>query len=215
MDNYSFGYPKECDKCVGLTNSQTELRVEPHYKEGNNLRLMLIGQDPTIFRKPERVKQVLMLDEVNSQLSRWLKELFGRENYQNITIYATNLVKCSFDKPPSTTLEGGLKFLTPFFRYCQNYLAQEIQSYIPDCVLALGEPAHKLFITILHNQTDIPETMQEAFTGDFIKARIGGCSFDYSPCLHIKTWRVAEVYGESVNRFKSGISTYFRNEPNI
>jgi len=75
--------------------------------------------------------------------------------------------------------------------------------------LALGEPAHKLFVSILDNQSDIPGSMRAAFTGQFIKAKFNGFGFDYSPCLHIKTFRVAEVYGESVQRFKQGIVAYF------
>jgi len=65
---------------------------------------------------------------------------------------------------------------------------------------------------MLDNYVDIPDTMQEAFTGEFVKARIGDFEFDYSPCLHIKTWRVAEVYGDSVKKFKDGISAYFQSD---
>jgi hypothetical protein len=76
--------------------------------------------------------------------------------------------------------------------------------------LTLGEPAHKLFITILDNTEIIEDSMQASFTGEFMKAEINGVKFDYSPCLHIKTFRVAEVYGESVKLFKEGLHNYFR-----
>ena len=51
--------------------------------------------------------------------------------------------------------------------------------------------------------------MQEAFTGNFKKVTIEQHEFDYSPCLHIKTYRVAEVYGEGVIKFKKGLANYF------
>lgn len=187
------------------------LRVAPYYKQGSQLQVMLIGQDPTIFNQPERVREVLMLDEPKGQLTRWLKDIFGADNFHTLTIYATNLVKCSFAIPPSASAEGGLRFLKPYFDNCKYYLAEELLSFRPQCVLTLGEPAHKLFITILDNQNDFPNSMKAAFTGQFIRAKFKGVEFDYSPCLHIKTFRVAEVYGERVQRFKQGISTYFNS----
>lgn len=66
------------------------MKVDPFYKEGNNFKLMLIGQDPTILNNPERVKKVLMLDNKSSQLYRWLISIFGKENFDAITVYATN-----------------------------------------------------------------------------------------------------------------------------
>lgn len=63
MNEYAFGYPNECDSCGSLSDAKLELRVRPYLKEGDELRLMLIGQDPTISEKPERVEYVLMLDQ--------------------------------------------------------------------------------------------------------------------------------------------------------
>src|SRR2546428_9722622 len=109
VDKFLFGYPKQCRKCITLSKTEISLRVVPHYKESTGLRVMLIGQDPTIFKSPERVREVLMLDEPNGKISRWLKEVFGEE-FHAVTLYATNLVKCSFANPPSTSREGALKF---------------------------------------------------------------------------------------------------------
>lgn len=208
MDEYSFGYPEQCAKCAA--NGELNLRVAPYFREGNDPRLMLIGQDPTIRREPERVKYVLMLDQKNGQLSRWLRGLFGADNFDSLTLYATNLVKCSFSAPPSTARQGGLKFLRPYFENCREYLVQEVSRFRPTLVLSLGEPAHKLFITMLDNGDEIGDSMQTAFTGNFVRARLRDVEFDYSPCLHIQTFRVAEVYGDSVERFKAGVAAYFK-----
>jgi uracil-DNA glycosylase len=150
-----------------------------------------------------------MLNQENGQLSRWLKGILGAENFQLVTLYATNLVKCSFMNPPSRSVEGGLRFLKPYFDHCKEHLAAELLSFKPNCVLTLGEPTHKLFINMLDNQDEMPETMQAAFTGQFLRAKFKGIEFDYSPCLHIQTFRVAETYGERVQKFKKGISSYF------
>ena len=209
VDNYAFGYPRECDRCAELGGAKLSLRVLPFYHPGGTPRLMLIGQDPTIRRHPERVKYVLMLDQPNGQLSRWLRELMGPENLESCTLYATNLVKCSFAQPPSDTRQGGLKFLGPYFDNCKGYLAEEIGAFQPTLVLTLGEPAHRLFISTLDKGDMIAQRMKDAFTGAFVRGRVGGVEFDYSPCLHIQGFRVAETYGSGVNRFKEGLSRYF------
>lgn len=213
-NNFLFGYPQSCVRCAAFSSDAIELRVIPHYKPGGNLRVMLIGQDPTITKGPERVKEVLMLNQPNGSLSRWLKEILGADHFHAATLYATNLVKCSFMKPPSHAVEGGFKFLKPYFDHCKEHLANELLSFQPNCVLTLGEPAHRLFITILDNHAELPETMQAAFTGQFLRAKFRGIEFDYSPCLHIQTFRVAETYGERVQKFKKGISAYFQTTNN-
>lgn len=212
MDEYSFGCPKQCTRCVSL--SEARLRLVPSYfRQGGEPRLMLIGQDPTIKRQPDRVKHALMLDDPNSQLSRWLREeVFGRNSFNSLTLYATNLVKCGFRELPSRL--GGLKFLQPYFENCRHHLAQEISRFQPTLVLTLGEPAHKSFITTLDNRNEFSEDMKNAFTGKFVEAKFRGTEFDYSPCLHIQTFRVAHTYGDRLKGFKGGLAAYFKGRAN-
>ncbi len=203
-----FGYPKKCTRCNSfetLTQTNLQLIVKPFYQKGDGFRLMLIGQDPTIFERKERVKQVLMLDEANSQLRRWLESLFGEENFGKFTIYATNLVKCTFPKPPSTF--KGKNFLKPYFENCSCYLMREVLNFRPNLVLTFGEPSHRYFTTLIDNKEQIGISMQSAFGNgeEFFKAQINGFEFSYSPSLHIKTFRVAEVYGKRVEIFKSSL----------
>jgi uracil-DNA glycosylase len=131
----TYGYPPQCAKCVNISQHKISLRVAPYYRAGTGARVMLIGQDPTIFKQPNRVIRVLMLDQPNGQLSRWLRELLGEGNFDTLTLYVTNLVKCSFDNPPSTTAEGGLKFLRPYFENCRSYLREEPLSFHPHLAL--------------------------------------------------------------------------------
>jgi len=173
---------------------------------------MLVGQDPTIFRKPERVKCVLMLDEPGSQLRKWLEDLFGRNELKELTLYATNLVKCSFEYPPSTRPGGASRFLQPYFEKCRFHLSDELLTFRPSLVLTFGQAAHRHFISVLDNSDRFPVRMKEGFTGEFFRANHRGLEFDYSPSLHIKTFRVAETYGEKVRLLKESISSYFRRE---
>jgi len=151
-----------------------------------------------------------MLDDPNSQLSRWLREeVFGRKSFNSLTLYATNLVKCSLERLPSTARQGGLRFLQPYFENCRDYLFDEISEFRPTLVLTLGEPAHKLFVTTLDHCESIADRMKDAFTGTFVRAKFRGTEFDYSPCLHIQTFRVAHTYGDRLKRFKKGLAAYF------
>lgn len=214
MENsFAFGYPRECRRCANVpANSASRiagLHVKPYLRNGVGLRVMLVGQDPTITRKPERVKQVLMLDQKNGQLSRWLENVFGAENFKSITLYATNAVKCSFRNPPSRFPKGGLKFLEPYFKNCQQHLSGEVLAFQPQCVITLGEPTHTFFVSILDNANEMSPQMKNAFGGKFVRARLQGFEFDYSPCLHIQTFRVAEKYGAKVEAFRKGIRAYF------
>ncbi|HCY77476.1 MAG TPA: hypothetical protein DHV28_16290 [Ignavibacteriales bacterium] len=207
------GYPQTCNKCISSNDcleKMVALNVEPFYQQGNDYRLMLIGQDPTIFVEKERVKQVLMLDEPNGQLRRWLENLFGKEIFNNFTIYATNVVKCTFPKPPSTY--GGKHFLKPYFENCKNYLEQEVLYFRPNLILSFGEPAHRYFSSMFDNSNEIGSTMQSALGNEmkFFKAKIKDCEFSYSPSLHIKTFRVAETYGKRIENFKYALKSETR-----
>lgn len=129
-----------------------------------------------------------------------------------VEIYATNLVKCQFDRPPSLSQGGALKFLTPRFEYCKQYLFKEIENFKPDIVLTLGESAHKLFfkeIKVLNG--NLAGKMKDDFTGKFIEVKLNDIVFNYSPCLHIKTYRVAETYGKQVFDFKDGLNEKLNN----
>ena len=205
MNIYKFGYPEQCDRCKNLPYIKLKLPTPYHNKVTSNKRVMLIGQDPYIYRDPDRVKCVLMLDQQNSQLSKWLKEVLGENSFNEVELYATNVVKCPVKRESFTSLKRVLSLLQPCFDNCKNYLIKEITNFKPTIILTLGEPAHKLFISILDNNDIFKDSMKEAFIGEFIKASVRDVSFQYSPCLHIKTYRVADTYGEQVKEFKCNL----------
>ena len=206
MDPYQFGYPRHCIKCESF--SQVALKLPLPYYNGitHTKKIMLIGQDPYIFSKPERVEFVLMLNEDKGQLRGWLSDFLGKDIFGQVELYATNVVKCPVKRGASISQKRVLNTLKPFFNNCKDYLIKEIIQFKPTLVLTFGEPAHRLFTTILSNQRDFGVSMHEAFTGEFIEAKIGNVFFKYSPCLHIKTFRVADTYGERVKAFKTRLA---------
>lgn len=196
----NFGYPSSsCKRCDAL-DSKVKLKVEAYWKSGSKKRIMLIGQDPTIRNTKREVKKVLMLDDKKGALGRWIQGFIP--NFDEHEIYATNVVKCTFEELPSAKAKNAHKFLEPYFDRCSKYLESEIINYKPQVILTFGEPAHKLFISILKDDNLRPK-MKEAFKGGFYSVSFGGHKFEYSPCLHISTFRIAEKYGEAVIDFKT------------
>jgi uracil-DNA glycosylase len=209
MPTEDFGYPRACERCRDLSEAQIGLTARPFYQAGpgaeaGGRRLMLIGQDPTIVKDAQRVRAVLMLDDPKSQLRRWLEDLLGIGTFATLTIYATNVVKCSLQIPPSRRPEGALNYLTPFFANCKDYLRQELLAFQPDLVLAFGASAHQLFLGLLEG-TVPPARMREAFGAKLYSVSVGGLVFKYAPCLHITTFRVAQGYGDAVREFRRTI----------
>lgn len=210
IENYSFGYPKACLECLKYDNCNKEefaLSVKPSYRDTDStMKLMLIGQDPTIRGNPDRVTHVLMLNQGGS-IYRWLKDLFG-DILDKIDVYATNTVKCTFTGALPTERKDvtGYQFLFNYFMQCKEHLYKEIVNFKPDYIVSFGEPAHMLLINQLFESKTIPLKMTQAFRGyfydEFIMNEAEKISFKYSPCLHITTFRVADTYGDKVKDFK-------------
>lgn len=205
MDIYKYGYPRQCDKCKSLPDIKLRLPVPYHNNVTNSKKAMLIGQDPYIHKDPDRVKCVFMLDQENGQLSKWLNNILGEDIFKGTELYATNVVKCPVKRESSASQKRVISLLQPCFYNCKDYLINEITNFKPTIVLTFGEPAHKLFISILNNSDSFKDSMKEAFTGEFIKANVRNVSFQYSPCLHIRTYRVANTYGKQVDEFKKNL----------
>ena len=205
MNMYKFGYPEQCDQCKNLPYIKRKLPTPYYNKITSNTKVMLVGQDPYIYRDPDRVGCVLMLNEERGALRRWLKDVLGETIFQEVELYATNVVKCPVKRDSSTSPKEILDLLQPCFNNCKGYLIDETASFKPTIVLTFGEPAHKLFTSVLNNGDSFKKSMKEAFTGEFIRASVRDVSFQYSPCLHIKTYRVAGTYGEQVKEFKRSL----------
>lgn len=203
----AFGYPISCDDCMGHDHRMGLVVTGGYYIEGNELRLMLIGQDPTVDKRAEEVNVPLLLDsKKRNTLRKWLKNEIGIDMDQ-LTVYATNVVKCTFDNMPTRQGIPALRFLEPFYTNCQNHLKNEIELFKPNVILTFGESAHILFIRLLENYPQNKYKMTKAYDGVFEQAKMKDSDtiFHYSPCLHIKTFRVAITYGDKAQRFKKEI----------
>jgi uracil-DNA glycosylase len=209
MDEYDYGYPLSCKLCTDLFHECPSLITKPFLIANGSTRLMLVGQDSTIH-SGRRVNRVLDLDNEHGPLRRWLLNVFGESIFDSFTLYATNLVKCTLEQSPSEN-SNPLKLLQTYFRHCQTYILGEISLFKPNLVLSFGEPAHELFFKILSDSGDLTSSMRKDFTGSFSRVRVGETSFLYSPCLHIRTFMIADVYGDKTKEFKMNMNRYFHS----
>jgi uracil-DNA glycosylase len=121
-----------------------KLEYIPKPFKGNDVKIFIIGQDPTIQNEKSRIKikTVLNLNYPNS-LNRYVNLILTTLNYDMNNLYATNFYKCFFAEPPAPHKE----ILTRHFRYWLDLIKEELDYYPNAKILTLGEPLIQQFIT--------------------------------------------------------------------
>ncbi|MBR4452731.1 MAG: hypothetical protein IKS33_00560 [Bacteroidales bacterium] len=117
--------------------------VPPFNKAGKDIRLVIIGQDPTIRNEEQRkhISVTLNLDKSGS-LKKYVEEICSGLNISLSNVYATNVFKYFYTKPPAQTFEVLEKHLSPNL----ILLEKELSNY-PNCpIIILGEPVLKLLV---------------------------------------------------------------------
>lgn len=117
--------------------------VPPFNKAGKDIRLVIIGQDPTIRNEEQRkhISVTLNLDKSGS-LRKYVEEICRGLNINLSNVYATNIFKYFYTLPPAQTFEVLEKHLSPNL----ILLEKEMSNY-PNCpIITLGEPVLKLLV---------------------------------------------------------------------
>ena len=110
----------------------------------SQIKLVFIGQDPTVRRKESRSKinVTLNLDKENS-LKTYLKKVCNTlEVDLHSEVYATNLYKCFFKFPPA----DDQTVLTRHFKIWMDLLISELRIFEDATFITLGEPLIKQLI---------------------------------------------------------------------
>jgi uracil-DNA glycosylase len=195
-----YSHCRECDE-----RNKEFSPIESYHKDGK-VKIMLIGQDPTIRKNQSRVihKKALMLDSSESQIQKWIIDIFGQKQFDSLEVLATNLIKCVLNIVPSNYNLGSLNYIKPLFRNCKKHLIKEFINYKPEYVFTLGEPCHQLFYSMVKNISITKKLKLDSIFGhDFEKLTFEKHSFIYSPMLHIQTYRVAKKYGGKIEYFEN------------
>ena len=122
---------------------QPESGIVPPFTGKGEIKLIIIGQDPTI-RNVERRKDInvtLNLDK-NGALRTYIERICLSLGIQLNNVYATNLFKYFYTIPPAQTLD----ILEAHLNENLTLLSKELSSF-PRCpIITLGEPVLKLLV---------------------------------------------------------------------
>lgn len=108
------------------------------------IRLIVIGQDPTVKNEASRetIETVLNLDKTRGSLYKYISlicEGLGLDLCRHV--YATNFTKNFFIRPPTQIVECNL--LHEFSQYWLPLLLEELSLFPSQPIVALGEPLLK------------------------------------------------------------------------
>lgn len=143
-------FEKEVEKIISqLTNYkenpiQKELGFVPPYNEaGKDIKLIIIGQDPTIKNETQRskIKVTLNLDK-SGAIKKYIEDICKSFNISLENVYATNVFKYFYTIPPAQTFDVMAKHLEPNL----TLLKKELAGFANCPIITLGEPVLKLLV---------------------------------------------------------------------
>lgn len=111
------------------------------FRISNNIKLIILGQDPAVKNAKSRhsIEYTLNLDK-NGALKSYIEYICASLSISLENIYATNLFKYFYSKPPAETPAVLKKHLLPNL----ELLKKELAGYKNVPVITLGEPVLQL-----------------------------------------------------------------------
>lgn len=113
------------------------------YLGGDSIRIVIIGQDPTVQQvaRRQQISTVLMLNEPKRILYRYVRDLCARLGVGMDQVYATNACKCFFTDPPTTIKKRDkVDVLKLTAEVWLPVLRSEMAAFPDAVVISLGEP---------------------------------------------------------------------------
>nr|WP_289293398.1 uracil-DNA glycosylase family protein [Bacteroides sp. 41_26] len=114
--------------------------IQP-YIGSDDIRLIIIGQDPTVknINSRKKIETTLNLDKKNA-LASYISRICNGLGLSLSNVYATNLFKYFYTNPPASTMNVLYNHIQPNL----ELLREELNAY-PSCpIITLGEPLLKL-----------------------------------------------------------------------
>lgn len=117
--------------------------VPPYNEAGKDIKLIIIGQDPTIKNEKQRseIKFTLNLDK-SGAIRKYVEDICEGLNISLSNVYATNLFKYFYTIPPAQTFDVMEKHLEPNL----TLLKKELAGFANCPIITLGEPVLKLLV---------------------------------------------------------------------
>lgn len=134
------------DRLKSLSDSKenpidTRLNIIPPFHGSDDIKLIVIGQDPTIKNEKTRknIEYTLNLDKPNS-LRIYVEKICYSLGIRIDNVYATNLFKYFYSIPPAQTMDVLYSHLEPNL----ELLKEELSDYKNIPIITLGEPVLQL-----------------------------------------------------------------------
>jgi uracil-DNA glycosylase len=117
----------------------------PPFKGSGEIKLIIIGQDPTIKNKDQRckIRETLNLDK-NGSLRTYISGICSSLSVGLENVYATNVFKYFYTNPPANSMDVLYDHLNMNLKLLRN----ELKSYPDLPVISLGEPVLQLLSNI-------------------------------------------------------------------
>jgi len=168
-----------------------------------DIKLIIIGQDPTV-RRPESRKDItatLNLDKNNS-LKSYLNLVCNKLQI-NIEkeVYVTNLYKCFFTTPPA----DDESILTRHFKVWTDLLINELSVFEKPIIISLGEPLIKQLIHTGNNEVkyywDYIGKTQSGKNFKAIESKNNYLQKRIYPIAHQPTWSQNKFYRDYLDDY--------------
>lgn len=117
------------------------LPVIPPFKGNEEIKLIILGQDPTIRNVVSRKKISCTLNlDKNNSLKTYIKRICSSLGITIDNVYATNIFKYFYTFPPADTMEVLINHLKPNL----DLLRRELDEFGNIPIITLGEPVLQL-----------------------------------------------------------------------
>lgn len=191
---------------------QPEFGIVPPFLGKSDIKLIIIGQDPTI-RNVDRRKNInvtLNLDK-NGALRTYIEKICHSLGIQLDNVYATNLFKYFYTIPPAQTFD----VLKAHLNDNLILLSKELSAF-PNCpIITLGEPVLKLLVNqgnpdIVRYYWDYDKkTKSSNGKFHFVSANDNKLARDSFPICHQPSIR-KDFYNKTFDQYMSFINSKIR-----
>lgn len=173
--------------------------VEP-FKISDDIKLIIIGQDPTVKNPQSRrfIKKTLNLDKPGGNLKYYIENTICRGFGIDLhNVYATNIIKYFYHEPPARTPE----ILTRHLELNLNLLRNEVIAYPNVPVITLGEPVLKMLSNNNYDKVRKYWDFHKGTSGhNFMKCTENGLERPFYPFPHQPSYR-RKFYSDTMDYY--------------
>ncbi len=218
MNISAINFKKEVDKIIQQLPKSPSNPIQlgpgiiPPFIGKDEIKLIIIGQDPTIRNVERRSNIVVTLNlDKNGALRAYIERICSSLGIQLDNVYATNVFKYFYAIPPAQTLE----VLKAHLNDNLALLTKEL-SVFPECpIITLGEPILKLLVNegnpdIVRYYWDYDKkTKSSNGNFHFVSANDNKLARDFFPICHQPSIR-KDFYNKTFDQYLNFINSKIR-----